>query len=48
VYRNLLASYAHLRDADECHWASRFVAFVRRCRQERFGTERRAAIRQVG
>ncbi len=48
VHRNLLASYAHLRDADECHWASRFVAFVRRCRQERFGTERGAAIRQVG
>ncbi len=29
-YRNLLASYAHLRDTRGNHWASRFVAFVRR------------------
>lgn len=28
-YRNLLASYAHLRDTGRNHWASRFVGFVR-------------------
>ncbi len=30
VYKNLLASYAHLRDTEGNHWARRFVAFVRR------------------
>lgn len=32
VYKNLLANYSHLRDTDRHHWAARFVAFVRRCR----------------
>jgi cobyrinic acid a,c-diamide synthase len=32
VYRNLLASYAHLRDTRSHPWAGRFVDFVRRCR----------------
>ncbi len=32
-YRNLLANYAHLRDTRNNHWASRFVGFVRECRQ---------------
>jgi cobyrinic acid a,c-diamide synthase len=31
-YRNLLASYAHLRDTRSHPWAARFVKFVRRCR----------------
>lgn len=31
-YRNLLASYAHLRDTVSHPWASRFVEFVRGCR----------------
>jgi cobyrinic acid a,c-diamide synthase len=31
VYKNLLASYAHLRDVAGHHWAARFVAFARRC-----------------
>lgn len=31
-YRNLLASYAHLRDTRSHPWAARFVEFVRRCR----------------
>lgn len=31
VYRNLLASYAHLRDVAGHRWAARFVAFARRC-----------------
>lgn len=32
VYRNLLASYAHLRDTRAHPWAERFVDFVRACR----------------
>jgi cobyrinic acid a,c-diamide synthase len=32
VYRNLLASYAHLRDTRSHPWAARFVEFVRSCR----------------
>lgn len=31
-YRNLLASYAHLRDTRSHPWAQRFVKFVRTCR----------------
>ena len=29
VYKNLLASYSHLRDTEQHHWARRFVAFVK-------------------
>lgn len=29
IYKNLLASYTHLRDVDAHHWAQRFVEFVR-------------------
>ncbi len=29
VYKNLLASYAHLRDTSRNHWTARFVEFVR-------------------
>lgn len=32
VYRNLLASYAHLRDTRSHPWAERFVSFVRKSR----------------
>jgi cobyrinic acid a,c-diamide synthase len=32
VHRNLLASYAHLRDVDGNHWARRFVEFARVCK----------------
>jgi cobyrinic acid a,c-diamide synthase len=39
---NLFASYAHLRSAGNCHWATRFVKFVRQLKQ---GAE--AAPRQV-
>ncbi|MGV6809065.1 MAG: cobyrinate a,c-diamide synthase [bacterium] len=31
VYKNLLASYAHLRDTSQYHWAQRFMDFVRTC-----------------
>ena len=34
VYRNLLASYAHLRDTRSHPWAKRFVEFVRICRDK--------------
>ncbi len=33
VYRNVLASYAHLRDVGGNRWAERFVAFVRHCKE---------------
>ena len=46
IINNLLASYSHLRDADENRWAGRFVDFVRRCKSvqirtaaKRYGTE---------
>ena len=29
IYKNLLASYAHLRDTSQHHWAKRFIEFVR-------------------
>lgn len=29
IYKNLLASYAHMRDTSQHHWASRFVNFIR-------------------
>ena len=32
VYKNLLASYSHLRDVEGCPWARRYVEFVWRCR----------------
>lgn len=34
VYKNLLASYTHLRTIGSCYWAARFVAFARRIKQE--------------
>ena len=33
IYKNLLASYTHLRTIGSCYWASRFVAFARRTRK---------------
>ena len=35
IYKNLLASYSHLRDVGSHHWAARFVDFVRRCKTGR-------------
>lgn len=32
VYKNLLASYVHLRDVEQNHWAIRFVEFARSIR----------------
>ncbi len=29
VYKNLLASYAHMRDTNSYHWAKRFVDFIK-------------------
>ena len=33
IYKNLLASYTHLRTIGSCYWASRFVAFARSVKQ---------------
>jgi len=30
MYKNLLASYVHMRDTSQYHWARRFVNFVRK------------------
>ena len=35
VYKNLLASYAHMRDTSRYHWAQRFVAFIKTCDQNK-------------
>ncbi|TXH67747.1 MAG: cobyrinic acid a,c-diamide synthase, partial [Thiothrix sp.] len=35
VYKNLLASYTHLRHTQAYPWALRFMEFVRKQRQER-------------
>jgi cobyrinic acid a,c-diamide synthase len=35
LYKNLLASYTHLRDVAGNRWARRFVDFVRRCKLDR-------------
>ena len=32
VHKNLLASYAHLRDVAGYHWTKRFLAHVKSCR----------------
>ena len=32
IVNNLLASYTHLRTIGSCYWATRFVAFIRRCK----------------
>jgi cobyrinic acid a,c-diamide synthase len=40
VHRNLLASYAHLRDVTGNQWTRRFVAHVRACRQQRRSSQR--------
>ena len=35
ILHNLLASYTHLRTIGSCYWATRFVAFIRRQREQR-------------
>lgn len=34
IYKNLLASYVHLRDVDQNHWATRFIEFARSIRDQ--------------
>lgn len=34
VYRNLLASYTHMRDTSQFRWAQRFVDFIRHCKRK--------------
>jgi cobyrinic acid a,c-diamide synthase len=38
MVHNLLASYTHLRTIGSCYWATRFVAFVRRQKEQRTST----------
>lgn len=38
MVHNLLASYTHLRTIGSCYWAARFVAFVRRQKEQRTAT----------
>ncbi len=33
LWKNLFASYAHLRSVGSCHWATRFVSFIRQVKQ---------------
>ncbi len=35
ILHNLLASYTHLRTIGSCYWATRFVAFIQRQREQR-------------
>jgi len=35
VYKNLLASYTHLRTTAGCDWPTRFVRFIRQCQDTR-------------
>lgn len=34
LYRNLLASYTHMRDTEQFRWAQRFVEFIRQCQRK--------------
>lgn len=40
IVHNLLASYTHLRTVGSCYWAARFVAFVRRCKEQQLSSIR--------
>jgi cobyrinic acid a,c-diamide synthase len=47
VYRNLLASYVHLRNTAGNRWTDRFVAFVRACRARAVGERAGVAARRA-
>lgn len=32
IYKNLLASYSHLRHTNQCQWISSYLAFVKQCK----------------
>lgn len=44
VYRNVLASYAHMRGVGSCHWPSRFVSFALRVKLGREHEARRTGV----
>ncbi len=44
IVNNLLASYTHLRTIGSCYWATRFVAFVRRCKNPSTGSIKGKAL----
>ncbi len=43
VWKNVLASYTHLRSVGSCHWANRFIAFVHGVRASRSRPGRKTA-----
>ena len=45
LYRNIMGCYTHLRDVEQNHWVSRFVDFVRQCRQAQNNTNIRQQSR---
>jgi cobyrinic acid a,c-diamide synthase len=45
VHKNLLASYAHMRDVAGNRWARRFVSFVRSCKWQRLPVSQSVAYR---
>jgi len=44
IVNNLLASYTHLRTIGSCYWATRFVAFMRRCKNPSTGSIKEKAL----
>ncbi len=45
VYKNVLASYAHLRDVERDHWTVRFVNYVRSQKQRGSNQPRATGLR---
>ena len=43
ILHNLLASYTHLRTIGSCYWATRFVAFIRRAKENKKPLPRQVA-----
>ena len=44
VYKNVLASYTHLRDVAHNRWASRFVSFIKDCIQDQNRAENKSVF----
>jgi cobyrinic acid a,c-diamide synthase len=47
ILHNLLASYTHLRTIGSCYWATRFVAFIRRKREQRYSGPTRSSEQAI-
>jgi cobyrinic acid a,c-diamide synthase len=44
LQNNLLASYAHLRSAGSCYWATRFVSYIRQVKQDEKSASLQASL----